>query len=293
MKKNLLLAATLLCGIINAQKITIAYDSKEMKVLQKATLYVLPTGDDIFDKSMDSAVAKYWKITPYKIITAAEAPKYLKDDDNYFIAPVNIFSKGARCKVICPRTFKSDYSTGSTIYLFRGSSYNKGIDNLDFAADVSASVMPYLDKSLSPLLVVLAVKNLNDNVQLVLDNKIDPVIHASGFLKPIVTESYRKNPGALKTKTLLIDTSLSKATDKFMQLLKVYKYKYQFVNYAQLNTLLSSADAKNYCLMADITQVDGADIYDFETKAKIWSGEIKSSKNEFQDLNTAIQNSKQ
>lgn len=293
MKNSFVLLFILVLGnISNAQKITIAYNSKEMKALQKGTVYVLPTGDKIFDDQLDSAVARYWKITPYKIISASEAGNYLKDDANFFIAPVNMFSKGVKCQVICPRTYQSDHFTGNTIYLFRGSSYNKSLTNLDFAADISSSVMPYLDKKLSPLLVALAVKNLNDNVQLVLDYKIDPVIHSSGFLKPEVTEAYRKNPGVLKNKTLLIDTSLNKWDNKSKEKLKAYKYKYQFVNYAQLDSILSSPSSKNYCLYADITQVDGTDIYDFETKAKIWSGIPPKSKSTYDDLNEAIKKAK-
>lgn len=274
------------------QKILYGGDSKEIKGLLKGPIYVLLTGDKVYDDSFDSAMAKYWKVTPYKILTADEELNYLGSEDNYFIAPVNGLSSGMTSKIESPRTSESKNDNLFSVYVFQGARQIKKMSKLVFATEITSYVSPYFNKQLTFLTVDLAIKNLNDNIEMVMSNKTDPVIHSSGFLKPFVLEWFRRDLGVLKTKTLLIDTSLFKKSPKDMQLIKSYKYKYQLTNYTQIEEILTSPSAKDYCIQADIVLLGGYSIYDLGTKEKIWSGEIKGSKNFYQSLNELIQNSK-
>ena len=184
----------------------------------------------------------------------------------------------------------------TTVYLFHGSSDNKSLKKMDFAIDIARCIFPYfIHQEMGAITIAIAVKNLNDDVAMVINDKLDPYIHVSGRFKPIVKEEFCKNPGALKTKTLLIDTSyaLSKKST-WVKDFQAYKYKYRFLPLTEIATLLSSADSKNYCIVNEGNEsyFGGLEIYDFETKSKIWSGNDAPLAKEIAELNSVLARSK-
>jgi hypothetical protein len=270
MKSTLLACFILLFGITNAQHITAAYNSTEMQALQKGPIYILPTGDENFDECLLASVATFWKICPYKALTAAEAPKYLQDPNNIFIAPSVSFTRGFPCKVVSPFVYDSGRCEGMKIFIFHGSKGSKSIDDIEPGTDFISCGYPLLNPAMAATVMVYVIKNLNDNVQIVLDNKIVPVNKWTGKMSKAISEGFCKNPIALKTKTLLIDQSmipyiLSDNT------LKAYKYKYLTLETLEIGAVLNTTACKDYCLLTNCS--GSLEIYDCETKGKIWSGE--------------------
>jgi hypothetical protein len=70
--KLVLLNLLLIGSNISAQHIGYGCESKEILNLKAATLYIVPTGDRVFDDSLAAAVQKYWKVTPVKALTSPD-----------------------------------------------------------------------------------------------------------------------------------------------------------------------------------------------------------------------------
>ncbi|MCK6648567.1 MAG: hypothetical protein L6Q66_02820 [Bacteroidia bacterium] len=91
MKKIFLIFAILFAAIgVKSQTITYGSDSKEIMNISKGNLFVILTGDEKFDKSLEASVKNYWKQNnSYKTILSKDVEKYLGDANNYFFMSCN------------------------------------------------------------------------------------------------------------------------------------------------------------------------------------------------------------
>ncbi|HTB06863.1 MAG TPA: hypothetical protein VK806_07925 [Bacteroidia bacterium] len=295
MKATLLISFLLLFGFTQAQNIKAAYDSKEIQALQKGPLYVIATGDETFDDCFQAAVAACWKIGPYKVVSTAEASNLLKDESNVFIAPVTSFEKGFACKVASPLTYDSGRGVGIELSIFHGSKNSRSLDNIDQNSEITSSIFPLYMPSLATTGMIYAVKNLNDNVQIVLDRKINPVSKWTGKKNASLQEDFCKNTGALKTKTLLIDEDMTAFVLPEKMIKEKYKYKYLILEGPEIAAVMNTTASKDYCVLADCK--GSLEIYDCGTRAKIWSGKKNVGSNlikrQYLDaLNSAIEEAK-
>lgn len=275
MKTKLFIYLIFLFGITDGQNIRYAYDSKEMKSFLAGTLYVIPTGDKNFDDSLISSIKRYWKITPYQVITGQEVESFIKDDSKWFIAPVNSLDKFSEYRAIgSPVTTKiheggKDRYIVASLYIFHGSKRNQP-RKMDFAIDMASCPLPFGSGEYGTTGLDYTVKTLNDIINVVNNNKLDPIKHAAGIDNPEVAEDMCSNPQILKDRTLLIPEDL---TNYILpeKVLKKYKYKYKVVSLADMLSLLNSADAKDYCFKPDSD--NSSAIYDPVTKTVISCGQ--------------------
>lgn len=69
MKKVVLLAFCISSTIFSYSQFgTATYDNKDFQSFLKTTTYVAMTGDSLYDAELSKTMAKFWKITPYKIV---------------------------------------------------------------------------------------------------------------------------------------------------------------------------------------------------------------------------------
>ncbi|MGP8217215.1 MAG: hypothetical protein ACLQQ4_16715 [Bacteroidia bacterium] len=299
MKTKLLLFFLVFFGLANAQYIVANYDDDLIKELKAGPLYILPSGDKAFDDSLVSAVKKYWKICESKVPEPSEINNLLKDEKNIFIAPSFGFNK------YYPKAFVVNVSTyiikhtdspqeAIQLNIFHGDKHNKGTDNIySIPLNFVWSYFLLYDIKLAGSGIGCIVKNLNDNVQITIDKKIKIRTYYLDDYGKIIKPELSKHPGALKTKTLLVDKAF---VDFYLpeKTLSGYKYQYKIMSASEIAAILNSPDCKNYCFLADEWYPASLEIYDGETMDKIWSGETAGMGGKINDklisaLNQAIE----
>ncbi|MDQ3047544.1 MAG: hypothetical protein M3R27_08365 [Bacteroidota bacterium] len=273
-----------------SQGVDYKYDSKHILEIKKSTIYIIPTGDKNFDDSLNYYVAKCWKVSPYKVITREEADLLLKEESNYFLAAVPALGNdgfGTKSTVKAPI---SDYA--KSVYIFHGSKKSK-FKSIEYQNALYCR-LPFYGKDNYTAGLGYVVKNLNDNVELIIEllssNKISGVNSPSKEWIPTIRTEFSKRANPLKEKTLLID---SKAKEIHLKenVMKAYKYSYKIVTTSEMLSLLNSQLDK-YCFLAADAEMD---IYDAESNNLIFSlntrtgsGSIQITEKHIQKLNTSI-----
>jgi hypothetical protein len=251
-----------------SQGVDYKYNAKHITGIKQSTIYVIPTKDQAFNDSLNYYMEKFWKATPYKIISREEADALLKEESNYFLASVNALGNngyGQNSTVISPKE-----DNASSVFVFHGSRKSK-LKNIEYQ-DALFCRLPFYGVENYLAGVGYMIKNLNDNIELLIKlqeaNKITEVNSPSKPWIPLMRTEFSKRAGVLKGKTLLIDESTMKRNLN-EKVLSAYKYSYKIVPTAELLNLVKT-DPKKYCFLAANTDMD---IYDAESKELIFSVE--------------------
>ncbi|HTB07994.1 MAG TPA: hypothetical protein VK806_13670 [Bacteroidia bacterium] len=262
------------------------YNSDELKNLQNGgTLYVLLTGDPIFDDSLSSAVKQFWKVTPYKIVTLKDADALMADENNNFLAPSTGFDdkftigSPLKNKRISELTMfhggkKKQHALGRCLFVY---SYWLGANNQTYISEENG--------------LGYEIKALNDELSIIITQKIDKLsnfksINAEPY--PVVKNEINKNVKILKDKVLLLDAAWGKFLFKEKSM-KGYKYQYQYVEPSELLSLIKANPSK-YCFIGYNPNSD-IEIYDAQTKTLIYSEFQKhsmSNSEQIEQLNDLI-----
>jgi hypothetical protein len=253
----------------NAQYVNYGSPSKEIQNISKNDIFVVLTGNKIFDAAFKSAVEKNWKLSKsVKAIKGGDIEDYLKNENNYFIAPVDFF-----------------FGTGNTMALLDAKSVTPQADIIKmqdknlvvFTGKYSAvlkinsktvvATVPFIinnSENYVPMLEYM-VKAVNDGIDLVMKNNLQGKEMEQG-----VYAASRKNSAVLKNKTLVLQNGSFNGSGD----LKRYKYKNEYKSSSEINKLLIDGD-KNYCVLCYCSNTPGncksIYIYDLETKSIIYA----------------------
>ncbi|MGQ0829859.1 MAG: hypothetical protein ACT4ON_15840 [Bacteroidota bacterium] len=274
-----------------SQEIDFNFDSKEIQDIINGTIYIIPTGNKVFDDSLKIAVEQYWKVSRFKVLLKEEVNNYLKDENNYFLAPLNTLTNdglNSNARVVDPL---SD-DAARTIYIFHGGKNSK-MTNIEYqTSSIDCDLIFWLKENAAKGLGYV-IKNLNDNIEVVHSKKLKSNNNLSIRWNPVVGQELSKNANILKTKILLVDKNSSFYLSE--KILKTYKYEYKIANISEIIYLLY-ADPKKYCFLSDHVIYSGLiDIYYAETKSLIYTtgrskgGSSKVSAKQIAALNAAIE----
>ncbi|MDO9185030.1 MAG: hypothetical protein Q7W13_03390 [Bacteroidia bacterium] len=252
--KTTFIAVFLISANLFGQTFNSGFDSKEMENLKKGPLYIVQTGDKIFDDSLKASVEKYWKISPTKTLTKNEYVKYLGDENNCFIAPLN----GRTTDVSSPISNKEI----DGIYIFYGSARKK-------SSQLPMAYCPFYfyERAFTGRFLDFTVKYLNDLTNFVIDNKIEEwrYAHATNDRIHLFEKGFPKDPSALKTKTLLVSEICTRPLKK--EVLAKYKYSYKVASLTEIVSLINSEPEK-YCVISDNTALFTGHILIFDGGSK-------------------------
>jgi hypothetical protein len=266
MKTTLLLSFLLfsIASLLPAQGINYSYDSKELKGLATGTLYIIPTGDKTFDDSLISAISKYWTICPYKVLAPDEVNAAIKNQYGYFIAPTAhkdnkvVFASPAEC------------SKYAAIQLFHGDAYIES----RFSADIiTGCAYPFSNAKFSLYGLPYIIKNINDNINFVIKNKINPTKTTTHAELPINAQFSVAAP-EIKSRILLIPDTFSNGQFPPVSF-KNYKYKYRYTSEHEI-VRLTSTRPEQYCFVPEYCH-EKIEVYDPATKSKIYCGQSGSN----------------
>ena len=273
----------LFCTTGNAQYVNYGSPSKEIQNISKNDIFVVLTGNKIFDAAFKTAVEKNWKLSKsVKTIKGGDIEDYLKNENNYFIAPVDFFFGTGNTmalldsKAVTPQTDIIKMQDKNLV-VFTGK-YTKVLKlnsktvvaTVPFIINNSDNYVPMLD---------YMMKAVNDGIDLVMKNNLQGKEMEQG-----VYAASRKSSAVLKTKTLILPNgSFSGSGD-----LKRYKYKNEYKSGAEINKLLTDGD-KNYCVLCYCVNTPGncksIYIYDLETKSIIYASFTPNAKDPgFEDM---------
>lgn len=224
---------------ICAQTIMSESKSKEVMNLTKGNVYLVLTGDEEFDKSIENSVKTYWKQTSYKTMNAKDVEKNLGDENNYFISLVYFDSEYYRLRLFENAKKASSEKRAKKIVLFNGSK-----SKLDkYTSEAMIAMIPMILKLTTETnnQTDYLIKSLNDGVGILLNNVVEgktvAVVNA-------VFKEIRKDAAILKQKTLLISE-----TEKFSaEILSKYKYKYKVLTDTEIYKLMTEG-SKEYCVL--------------------------------------------
>lgn len=285
--KTTFIAVFLISSNLFGQIFYSGFDSKEMENLKKGPLYIVQTGDKIFDDSLKASVERYWKISPTKTLTKNEYAKYLGDENNCFIAPlIGLTSTGflLSTDVSSPLTNKAI----DGIYIFYGTARKKSSQE-----PMAYCPFYFYERAFSGSFLDFTVKYLNDLTNFVIDKKIED--WASWKPKNVKGNPYPngfpKDPSALKTKTLLVSEICTRPLKK--EVLAKYKYSYKVASLTEIVSLINSEPEK-YCVISDNRALFTGHIliFDAESKSAIYQDRktpnMSIKEKQIVDLNAAI-----
>lgn len=274
MKTTFLLFFLFVCIFANAQKINIAYDSKEMASLLAGPLYVIPTGDKTFDDSLISTLTKYWDVCPFKALAIEEVDAAIEDKTKNFIACMDLTR--SRIAFVSPETSPShEFSllnipssfTMAAIYIFQGKKHIKRNRMINV---LTSSSFPFFERKLGLYGLPFVVKNLNDNVTIINKNKLDPVDKAFTRIGQAMSDQFCSNPQLLKERTLLISERLAIFLFKEKLFMKYYNYKFKVLKEEEIVQLLI-ANPNEFCFIPQYS-LGQIEILDPLSKSKVYCG---------------------
>lgn len=259
--KTTFIAVFLISTNLFGQFIESGFDSKEMENLKKGPLYIVQTGDKIFDDSLKASVEKYWKISPTKTLTKNEYAKYFGDENNCFIAPlISLASNGflRTTDVSSPITNKEI----DGIYIFHGSARKKSAQR-----PMAYCPFYFYERAFTGSFLDFTVKYLNDLTNFVIDNKIEEwtQVHFNNDRIHLFEKGFPKDPSALKTKTLLVSEMCTRPLKK--EVLEKYKYNYKIASLTEIIALMNS-EPKKYCVISDNIALFTGHILIFDAESK-------------------------
>ena len=275
----------------NAQYVNYGSPSKEIQNLSKNTVYVVLTGNKVFDNAFKAAADNYWKLSKeIKTVKGNDIESLLKNENNYFITPVDFFfGTGNTMDLLDAKavTMQKEIAKmqDKNLVLFTG----KFSKVMKVNSKTVVAAVPFIINNSDNyvLMIDYMVKALNDGIDLVMKNGLQGKDTEQG-----VYAASRKNASVLKNKTLVLPNgSFSGSGD-----LKRYKYKNEYKSSADINKLLESGD-KDHCVLCYCTNTPGncksIYVFDLETKSIIYASYTASAKEPgFEDmvlLNNAVE----
>lgn len=266
-----------------------AYNSKELQYFQNGgTLYVIMTGDKAFDDSLTSAVQHYWKVSPFKMITSADAKSVLDDKSNFYLATYS--SSDYEIKFTSP----NDKNGINELVIVNGKNSHHAnllaegglifsdwykVENMKLAGEI-------------PLTVGLSycVAALDQQMEIIIEKKIEKVLTATQVPTAYVFNEINKNAKDIKNRTLLINETWKSMLFK-EKMMKDYKYSYKYVNEDELLSLMSS-DPSKYCFVAS-EPGNAIEVFDPLTKKVLYIEPAKNGmaivgKGDMEKLNDAM-----
>lgn len=222
----------------------------------KGTVYVPITGNVAFDEALQKGFAKYWKITPYKIIGFQEYKKLAKINDKQG-------SKDIRTAFLFEWGSESFYILG----ICRASTFCRGTEYLVESYHIDASDFFAKTKNLDYVRyrIEYIVKALNDMITYTRDNKIgnDPK-HSLNYqsntdvprrkkyydIHVQISKLINTNSKIIKDKTLVLNKDMKFLNKKMYdpkEFGKLYPYPYKFVSEAEFNEILKNEQKEYVC----------------------------------------------
>lgn len=260
MKKIKIFFAALSLGLLSIsplsaqQYVNYGNDEPEIQNMIKNPLYIVASGDKVFDDALAASVEKYWKQSAStKVISKAEMNKYMKDKNNYFIAPVQY-----HLGIYMPNA--KELSETCNLAVFNGK-YNKLDDFKPFMVIATAPFMLLESKEASSMTDYL-VKAMNEGVDITIKNDLK----GKPGKKTLFAEINKKS-ALLKTKKLLIPENMfdEKALAK-------YKLPYEVKTSTEIEKIIKEG-SKEYCLVSYRFASDNKNffVFDLETKDLVYA----------------------
>ena len=234
--KKIALLILVACSSMKAQYIFYTCDKSEIKKIKNDTLYIIPTGDKVFDDSLVLAVKKYWTICPSIAIKMNQVDKFLSTEDKYLIAP----TKGGGVDYTYIASPLKESSARQVQIFFGGK--HKGIRMGNNKTRLCYTPLPFYDQKNAASCLSIVIKNLNDDVDLVITKQLKSL---GGYSWDALRKEINKNTKIAKTKTLLIN-------EKSMFFLpedvwKKYKFKYEVMDEDKIIAIINSDKKNEYC----------------------------------------------
>lgn len=278
--KNLcLLMLVIGFGSLKSQTITYGSNSNEIMNLSNGNLFVVLSGDEKFDKLVQSSITNYWKHNKdFKAINASEIENLISDEKNYFIS---IMTYGVGTSMI----IGSGKNTGKQELVF----FNGGKKKLSaYSYGMMIATIPIILENIKfcPSQTDYLIKSLSDGIQIVIDNKIEGL---SGKVMYAVLKDLRKKTSLLKNKTLLIDKEIIINED----VLAKYKYKYKVLSSSEIASIVET-NSTEYCILSTgYYPFKQLFIHDFESKEVVYGistqGSLDIGVKDFIKLNEIIE----
>ncbi|MGZ4060220.1 MAG: hypothetical protein ACXVPU_14390 [Bacteroidia bacterium] len=284
-------SAFIFSNTVKAQYVNYGSPSKEIQNIAKGDIYVVLTGNKLFDNAFKSAVEKNWKLSKsVKTVKSGSIEDDLKNENNYFIAIVDFhYGTGNTMDLLDSKavTPQADIAKmqDKNLVVFTGK-YSKV---MKLNSKTVVATVPFIINNSEDYVpeIEYMVKAVNDGIDLVMKNNLQGKETEQG-----VYAASRKNVSVLKNKTLVLPNgSFTGSGD-----LKRYKYKNEYKSSAEINKLLTDGD-KNYCVLCycinNVGNCKSIYVYDLETKSIIYASYTPSAKEPaFEDmvlLNNAVE----
>jgi hypothetical protein len=265
MKNKLLLCLTIFCGIAGAQNVRYSYDSKMIQGLLSSTLYVIPTGDKVFDDSLLVATKKYWAFTDVESLTQQEIKNAFKDKTKYFIVPMGMKTQNYIIQSPLNSYISSDYANTmsdrleeknktdyicTAIYVCRGG-FNL---NPDFDQNlIICAAFPFIHRETVFWGLKYVMQNIVDDINILTKNKVSiNMATRNAFHDPQeeMKDLFSQDPQILKGRTLLVP-QLNVKVGLPENVLATYKYQYKIMADTDIAKLINSPHAKDYCFVIE------------------------------------------
>jgi hypothetical protein len=253
-------------AVYSQQYVNYGSTTKEIQNIAKNDIYVILTGNKIFDNALLTSVQTYWKLSKtVKTVKSGDVEDILKNQNNYFIGAVEFFNglgntmELLNAKAVQPEAEIKKLQDKNLVF-FNG----KSSQILKFNFRTVIASVPFMVNNTDNYLSMLdyMVKGLNDGVESVIKNNMVGAAVNQG----VYTEA-RKNAGLLKNKTLLAEQL--KVAD-----FKRYTGKYEIKTAVEISKLLADG-SKDYCVLTySINNTAGCKslyVYDLETKSIIYA----------------------
>lgn len=236
------------------QYVNYGNDEPEIQNMLKNPLYIVTSGDKIFDDALAASVEKYWKQSAStKVISKAEMNKYMKDQNNYFISPVQY-----HLGIYIPSPKELSETCNLAVY---NGKYSKLADFKPFMVIATAPFM-LLESTQASSMTDYLVKAMNDGIDLTIKNDLKGKPGKKSLFIEI-----NKRSAILKTKKLLIPENMfdEKALTK-------YKLPYEVKPKAEIEKIIKDG-SKDYCLVTYRFAEDNKNffVFDLETKDLIYA----------------------
>lgn len=274
LKKNLILLLLLIPVFSNAQVVTKAFDSDEMKQLMKSKTMMVLTGDKDYDAALKDAAQKYWTVTPFDFISIQEAETQITDNSKSFLFPFLITVTHEHVGA----NWKDYMKIKSWLSLINGG--QKKIKSYSDADVIALSGFNYwgdeVEYTASAYRLDYMVKGINDGLKITLDKKLTGGAAKMPF--NVIDEINKKTVAALKSKTLLVNkdtkTSMFNKSQLEEKIFKEagYPYKYKFVSDAEFKSAMKGNAADVLCLVPAIEVHKHLFVYDPSTRETLYYG---------------------
>ncbi len=269
-------------GNLFSQTIFLSYGTELMNKIKNGPLYIIPSGDKVFDDSLKTAVEKHWKFCTSKVVELSEVDSYVKDENKIFIAALKVLPENMG-------GIKKPTAENTVLFIFAGHKASKK-NIIDLRNQIIRVQPVFWDKKLTANRLGFPIKRMNDLINCIHSKQITS--RAPMFYDKIITDGTPQNHSSLKEKILLVDVL---ATKYYLpeKVLQEYKYKYQVADAEEIIKLMN-VNPKKYCFLSDIViSTSSIEIYDAETcsllygiPGKMTGGKINDK--QIQALNLAI-----